>query len=163
MTKYDIELSRHNDLKLLGYMMIYFTRGSLPWEDLRVATAQETNNIIAKLCRNLPKEFMTYLKYVDDLDFTNQPDYSHLREVFHELFKREGFEYDNIFDWTIKKFFMLQDNQPVVPQTQSTMISANMASASQTHLLSVQLSQKVSKRSSIRRLRNAKAHRKRRA
>ena len=40
--------------------------------------------------------------------------YSRLRKSFQNLFIRRGYQYDNVFDWTIKRFLELehQKNQP---------------------------------------------------
>jgi len=94
-------------------MLIYFARGSLPWQGLKVAKEHTRNKIIKDkkintsikdLCGSLPEEFAAYLNYVRDLGFTEQP---YLRKLLGDLFLRKGFEYDNVFDWTIKKFFMI--------------------------------------------------------
>jgi len=99
--------------------MIYFALGSLPWQGLKAATEDERNELIKEkkmsvsikdLCADLPEEFPTYLKYVRGLGFEDTPDYSYLRKLFRDLFVRRGFEYDNVFDWTIKKFFMIHGN-----------------------------------------------------
>lgn len=110
--------------------MIYFTRGLLPWQGLEAVTENERNELIKdkkinisveELCGPLPKEFATYLKYIRNLGFDDQPSYSYLRKLFRDLFVRKGFKYDNVFDWTIKKFFMIQStNAPAAPQTRRT-------------------------------------------
>ncbi|CAJ0752102.1 12861_t:CDS:2 [Entrophospora sp. SA101] len=38
------------------------------------------------------------------LRFDDKPDYSYLRKLFRDLFVREGFQYDYVFDWTIFKY-----------------------------------------------------------
>lgn len=130
MTDSDLEQSRRDDLESLGYMLIYFARGSLPWQGLKAATEAERNELIkekkintpiADLCGDLPKEFAIYLKHVCDLGFDDRPDYSYLRKLLRDLFVREGFQYDNVFDWTIKKFFMVRDgiDPPAELHTQS--------------------------------------------
>lgn len=55
------------------------------------------------LCRNLSQEFAIYLNYVRSLRFDDKPDYSYLRKLFRDLFVREGYQYDYVFDWTIRK------------------------------------------------------------
>lgn len=56
------------------------------------------------LCRGFPQEFSIYLNYVRSLRFDDKPDYSYLRKLFRDLFVREGFQYDYVFDWTIYKY-----------------------------------------------------------
>ena len=51
-----------------------------------------------------PNEFMTYLNYCRSLRFDDKPDYSYLRKLFRDLFIREAYIYDYVFDWTIVKF-----------------------------------------------------------
>jgi len=43
------------------------------------------------------------LTYTRSLTFDENPDYSYLRKLFRDLFAREGYKYDGLFDWTILK------------------------------------------------------------
>jgi len=52
------------------------------------------------LCKQLPREFATYLNYCRNLKFDHQPDYTFLRELLQESFAREAYIYDFVFDWT---------------------------------------------------------------
>ena len=56
------------------------------------------------LCRGFPNEFAIYLNYTRSLRFDDKPDYSYLRKIFRDLFVREGFQYDSVFDWTVYKY-----------------------------------------------------------
>src|SRR5947207_12477519 len=56
------------------------------------------------LCRGFPNEFAIYLNYTRSLRFDDKPDYSYLRKIFRDLFVREGFQYDYVFDWTVYKY-----------------------------------------------------------
>jgi len=38
------------------------------------------------------------------LRFDDKPDYSYLRQLFRNLFHRQGFTYDYVFDWNMLKF-----------------------------------------------------------
>ena len=58
------------------------------------------------LCEGLPGEFAAYFDYIRSLDFDEKPDYSYLRRIFRDLFVREGFDYDHVFDWTILKYLI---------------------------------------------------------
>eukprot|EP00834_Sanchytrium_tribonematis_P007205 NODE_619_length_5349_cov_0.609524.p1 type:complete len:302 gc:universal NODE_619_length_5349_cov_0.609524:3815-4720(+) len=112
-THLGVEQARRDDMESLGYMMMYFCRGSLPWQGLKAATKkQKYDRIMEKkmttptevLCRGFPKEFTVYLNYCKGLRFDDRPDYAYLRRLFRELFIKEGFSYDYIFDWTIMKY-----------------------------------------------------------
>ncbi|ORX52394.1 kinase-like protein [Hesseltinella vesiculosa] len=111
-THLGIEQSRRDDLESLGYILVYFCRGQLPWQGIRARTKKEKYDKIMEkkmitsadaLCRGLHQEFVIYLNYVRSLRFDDKPDYSYLRKLFRDLFVREGFQYDYVFDWTIRK------------------------------------------------------------
>lgn len=112
-THLGIEQSRRDDLESLGYVLIYFCRGSLPWQGLKAATKrQKYDRIMEKkmtipndvLTKGLPDEFLEYMNYVKNLRFDDKPDYGYLRKLFRDLFKRENYRYDYVFDWTLYKF-----------------------------------------------------------
>ena len=54
------------------------------------------------LARGFPNEFAIYLNYTRSLRFDDKPDYSYLRKLFRDLFVREGFQYDYLFDWSVQ-------------------------------------------------------------
>eukprot|EP00406_Dinophysis_acuminata_P047818 CAMPEP_0179304412 /NCGR_PEP_ID=MMETSP0797-20121207/49085_1 /TAXON_ID=47934 /ORGANISM="Dinophysis acuminata, Strain DAEP01" /LENGTH=70 /DNA_ID=CAMNT_0021014009 /DNA_START=9 /DNA_END=218 /DNA_ORIENTATION=+ len=56
---------------------------------------------IEALCEHSPPELATYLRYCRGLGFEDRPDYSYLRRLLRELFLREGYEFDFVFDWTL--------------------------------------------------------------
>ena len=94
-------------------MLLYFLRGSLPWQGLLAANRQQKEELIlAKkeaistkdLCEDLPAEFGAYFDHVRSRSFDDKPRYSFLRRLFRGLFIRQGFEYDFVFDWTILKY-----------------------------------------------------------
>lgn len=116
----NLEQSRRDDMESLGYVMLYFCRGSLPWQGLKAATKkQKYDRIMEKkmttptevLCRGFPNEFAIYLNYTRSLRFDDKPDYSYLRKIFRDLFVREGFQYDYVFDWTVYKYVSLPIHQ----------------------------------------------------
>ncbi|KAI5816313.1 kinase-like domain-containing protein [Pyronema omphalodes] len=121
-THLGVEQSRRDDMESLGYVMLYFCRGSLPWQGLKAATKkQKYDRIMEKkmttptevLCRGFPNEFAIYLNYTRSLRFDDKPDYSYLRKIFRDLFVREGFQYDYVFDWTVYKY---QKNAQAIAQ-----------------------------------------------
>ena len=48
-------------------------------------------------------EFATYLNYCRSLRFEEKPDYAYLRQLVRNLFHRQGFSYDYVFDWNAMK------------------------------------------------------------
>ncbi|KFK42783.1 hypothetical protein AALP_AA1G038700 [Arabis alpina] len=112
-THLGIEQSRRDDLESLGYLLMYFLRGSLPWQGLRAGTKKQKYDKISEkkrltpvevLCKNFPPEFTSYFLYVRSLRFEDKPDYSYLKRLFRELFIREGYQFDYVFDWTILRY-----------------------------------------------------------
>lgn len=56
---------------------------------------------IEKLCRDAPKEFEIYMSYIKNLQFSDDPDYEFLKDLFHKIFEAEGFSYESAdFDWS---------------------------------------------------------------
>lgn len=111
-THLGIEQSRRDDMESLGYVLMYFNRGSLPWQGLKAATKRQKyerisekkmSTPIEELCKGFP-EFTSYLSYCRSLRFDDKPDYAYLRQLFRNLFHRQGFTYDYIFDWNMMKF-----------------------------------------------------------
>lgn len=111
-THLGVEQSRRDDLESLGYVLMYFLRGSLPWQGLKAATKkQKYDRIMEKkmttptelLCRGFPSEMAIYLNCCRSLRFDDKPDYSYLRKLFRDLFVREGFQYDYVFDWSVQQ------------------------------------------------------------
>merc|ERR1712013_536816 len=109
-THLGIEQSRRDDLEAIGYVLMYFIRGTLPWQGIK-ATGKKAKyeKIMEKkmktpvevLCKHFPTEFVTYLNYTRGLRFEDRPDYVYLRRLLKDLFFREGYQYDFVFDWTL--------------------------------------------------------------
>merc|ERR1712137_546754 len=100
-THLGIEQSRRDDLESLGYVLMYFLRGSLPWQGLKAhSKKQKYERILEKkmatspelLCRGFPTEFRSYFEYCRALRFDDRPDYSYLKRLFSDLFQRKGYE-----------------------------------------------------------------------
>merc|ERR1719254_204933 len=49
-----LEQSRRDDLEAIGYMLIYFLRGAMPWSGLAARTKQEKFQRIAEVKENTP-------------------------------------------------------------------------------------------------------------
>ncbi|KAL3952802.1 hypothetical protein ACCO45_012745 [Purpureocillium lilacinum] len=94
-------------------ILLYFIRGSLPWQGCKAASEEEKDDLIKdmktnssprNLCEGLPEEFAIYLGYVRSLGFEDRPVYAYLHRLFNRLFVSLEFKHDNVFDWTEKRF-----------------------------------------------------------
>ncbi|KAL7191154.1 hypothetical protein ACSBR2_023258 [Camellia fascicularis] len=120
-THLGIEQSRRDDLESLGYVLMYFLRGSLPWQGLKAGNKKQkyekisekkVSTSIEALCRGYPTEFASYFHYCRSLRFDDKPDFAYLKRIFRDLFIREGFQFDYVFDWTILKYQQSQLANP---------------------------------------------------
>ncbi|CAK81037.1 unnamed protein product (macronuclear) [Paramecium tetraurelia] len=103
-----MEQSRRDDLESLGYMLIYFVKGELPWSNVKAFCKDDKYDQIlqvkmgiplSQLCFNLPKCFINYFQHVKSLLFQQQPNYSHLRNLFEKQLQ----DYDHqLYDWELK-------------------------------------------------------------
>jgi len=104
-----IEQSRRDDMESIGYVLMYFNRGSLPWQGLKAATKNQKyerikekkmSTSVDSLCAGYPAEFAMYINYCRGLRFEQPPDYMYLRQLFRILFRTMNYNYDYTFDWT---------------------------------------------------------------
>ncbi len=97
------EQSRRDDLESLGYILVYFTRGSLPWQDVvgknrkaryrKIMDMKRSQMLSSELYQNLPAAFGKYFIYVSELQFTDRPDYRYLRKLFRPLIQRDEYQW----------------------------------------------------------------------
>ena len=101
------EQSRRDDLEAIGYVLMYFLRGSLPWQGLKVDKKEDRYKKIyekkkatspEELCAGFPGELAEYIRYTRNLEFEQNPDYEYLRGLFRKIMEGK-YEYDFRFDW----------------------------------------------------------------
>lgn len=97
-----IKQSRKDDLESLGYVLLYFIIGRLPWQGIKakdfrtkwnkIKQIKEKINIIS-LCEdyNLDISFIKFFKYIFKLKFDEKPDYQYLRSLFRKNIKHNFF------------------------------------------------------------------------
>eukprot|EP01031_Cornospumella_fuschlensis_P040158 gene40158-48936_t len=106
-----LELSRRDDLISIGYVLVYFLKGSLPWQGLHGNSSEEKYRMIyekklstplEQLCEDIPDIFSRYFESVQSLDFDQTPDYAFLKSLFKELFLEKQYTYDTVlYDWEV--------------------------------------------------------------
>ena len=103
------EHSRRDELESVGYILVYFLKGKLPWQRIKANTKEEKyKKILEKkieissneLCKGLPKEFENFLEYTKQLKYEERPNYNILRKLLDNIMKRKNYNYDYIYDWT---------------------------------------------------------------
>ncbi|KAH8086173.1 protein kinase [Aureococcus anophagefferens] len=84
-----IEQSRRDDLEAIGYVLVYFAKGRLPWQGLKAKSAHKKYKLIldkkqeisiAQLCHGCPAQFAEYLSYCRSLKFDASPNVAYLRQ-----------------------------------------------------------------------------------
>ena len=107
-THLGIEQSRRDDLESLGYVLLYFLRGDLPWQRIGANTREEKQHKIMELkishtpdllCKEMPEEFISYFTVVRELQFEAKPNYDLLRNLMLECMKKNNICYHNNADW----------------------------------------------------------------
>ena len=95
------EQSRRDDLETIGHVILYFLRGSLPWQGLPGRSKNEKyNNIkrkkkevtLEELCQGHPPEFKEFMTYCRGLSFTADPDYRYILSLFEGCMERNNYE-----------------------------------------------------------------------
>ncbi|KAH8070689.1 protein kinase [Aureococcus anophagefferens] len=108
-----VETSRRDDLESIGYILVYFLLGKLPWQGLKVppnvsGTASQKHRLILdkkqltplpELCRGCPVEFQEFIQYCRELQFDAKPNMTYVRNLFRDLYRRHGFENPKQWDW----------------------------------------------------------------
>ena len=105
--------SRRDDLEAVGYVLMYFLRGKLPWQGLRVKNKEDRYHKIMEikqetspslLCHGFPKEFKKYVEYTRNLEYEQDPDYEMLKNLFKTVLYNNKVNKENFFvyDWDIE-------------------------------------------------------------
>ena len=103
------EQSRRDDLESAGYVLMYFLRGDLPWQNIKIKGKKDK---YAKICnkkkeissqelgKNFPEEFAEILDYFKNLGYTENPNYEMCYKKMEIVLEKQKLKFEFIYDWT---------------------------------------------------------------
>lgn len=106
-----VSQSRRDDMEGLAYVLIYFAKGRLPWQNTKASTKEQkykkigeikANTPISELCKGLDNCFAEFLAYCRGLGYDEMPNYLYVKKIFASAMVRNNYVYDFEFDWYIK-------------------------------------------------------------
>ena len=128
------EQSRRDDLESVGYSLMYFLRGNLPWQNIKIKNKKDKYNKILnkkkdlsskELGKDFPIEFAEILDYFKNLGYTDDPDYEMCKRKLLKIIQKQKLKFDYIYDWTT--FTNLKDrNKLKKNKTLQRMLSINV-------------------------------------
>uniref|UniRef100_A0A0F7Z5H3 Serine/threonine-protein kinase VRK1 n=1 Tax=Crotalus adamanteus TaxID=8729 RepID=A0A0F7Z5H3_CROAD len=128
-----VALSRRGDLEILGYCMICWLSGSLPWDDnlknpdyVKESKIRYTDNISEFMMKcftkeNKPVEIARYMEKVMTLSYIEKPPYHELRQIFLKGLQDIGHKDDGILDFEVS----LNGDVPAKPKTKRKLVAAS--------------------------------------
>ena len=114
--------SRRDDLEAVGYVLIYFLLGRLPWQGLPIKTKEDRyvkimekkrDTTPEELCKSLPDEFREYVHYTRNMNYEDDPNYEYLKSLFRKIMEREEYEMDFFYDWSKQNDEISMPSQPI--------------------------------------------------
>ena len=117
------EQYKKDDLESLAYMLVFFIKGELPWQNLKAKSRKEKytkiyqkkkHTVNSELCNFLPDEIKNFVSYILNLNQKQNPDYSKLMNLISNLMKKYGYINDLQFEWYSSSFLQKLYNSPIV-------------------------------------------------
>ena len=117
----EMEQSRRDDLESVGYVLMYFLRGELPWQGLKIKSKEDRYKKILdkkkettseQLCKDFPDEFREFMEYSRRLEYTEEPKYEKFKNNFYNLVTNKmGESFDYVYDWTTQNDLRKRKNE----------------------------------------------------
>jgi len=105
--------SRRGDLEILGYMLVHWLTGDLPWmkcltnpdkvAELKFKAMKDPRAFVEKLSAGLPhcpEWIINLLEHADELKYDEAPDYDNLRSTFNNMLKKLKEKPNSPIDWS---------------------------------------------------------------
>ena len=103
-----LEQGRRDDMEAIGYMLVYFMKGKLPWQGIKAKNMKDKfrklkerklETTVKELCTGLPDEFQQFLSYAREIQFEDKPDYHLMRRLLKQCADKNKIKFDGKFDW----------------------------------------------------------------
>ena len=116
------EQYKKDDLESLAYMLVYFIKGELPWQNIKAKSRKEKytkiyqkkkHTVNSELCNFLPDEIKIFVNYILSLNQKQNPDYTKLMNLISNLMKKYGYTNDLQFEWYQSSFLQELYNSPL--------------------------------------------------
>ena len=117
------EQCKKDDLESLAYIMVYFIKGELPWQNIKAKSRKEKYSKIYLMKKRtvpneitnfLPEEMKTFFNYILNLNIKQKPDYTKLHNLINNLMNKYSYTNDLQFDWYSSSFLQMLYNSPVI-------------------------------------------------
>ena len=119
------EQGRRDDLESLFYIIIYFIKGELPWQNIKGKTKAEKYSKIleikkkvtenGELVEGLPIEMGKICEYILELNFAEKPNYLMIKNALEMILAKFNLSNDLQFDWYNLEFlnylYLLQNSK----------------------------------------------------
>ena len=131
------EQGRRDDIESIGYVLIYFLCGVLPWQGLKIKKLEDQfekiaqkkyNTSFEELTEGQPEEFLKYFQHCDELQFEEQPDYEYLIGLFQSMIDKYCDDCFYDYDWQKKfcrTFSHLSSNQQELNKSRDVSLLVN--------------------------------------
>ena len=102
------EQGRRDDIESIGYVLMYFLNGVLPWQGLKVLKNEDHfekiaekkyNTTFEELTKGNPEEFLLYFQHCDSLKFEDEPNYDYLISLFKTVINKYCIDCLYDYDW----------------------------------------------------------------
>jgi serine/threonine protein kinase len=102
-----ISPSRRDDIESIGYLLVYFLCGNLPWQGLKATNKVKKQEKIGKIKKEykfwenneLPGEIILFINYARNLEFEEKPNYLYLKNLLLNLYKQKQYKISEYYDW----------------------------------------------------------------
>ncbi|XP_060804869.1 serine/threonine-protein kinase VRK1 [Amyelois transitella] len=98
------------DLEILGYNMLQWLVGELPWEknlkvpktvqDMKEAFMKNVRSNVTKQYSSVPDELVKFFEYINTLKPKDTPDYTKCRQMFESYLKKQGVTINSKINFT---------------------------------------------------------------